>query len=57
MAHLVVGDDLLLPLGDDHAFALLAGQGHVHAVLQILLGHRMAAGPDGAQGCFVDDVG
>ena len=53
----MVGDDLLLPLGDDHALALLAGESHVHAVLEILLGHGVAAGADGTEGRLVDDVG
>ena len=57
VATLVVGDPLLLPVGEDQRIAALA---HHHAVsgrLEVLHGHRLAAPAHGVERRLVDQVG
>ena len=57
VAGLVVGDDVLLVLGQDRGLLLLAGDDHVDGLDEVLLVHAAPAKADGAEGGLVDDVG
>ena len=57
VADLMVGYDALFVVGQDGVLLLVACNDHLDALLQIGLGHALAACTHGAQGCFVDDVG
>ena len=57
VARLVVGHDLLLLVGEDPALFLVAGDDHLHALLQVLLGGVLPPRPHRPEGGLVDDVG
>ena len=57
VADLVVRDDLLLVIGQNGGLALLAGDDHLDALLEVLLGRTLATEADGAKGALVNDIG
>ena len=57
VADLMVGYDALFVIGQDGVLLLVACNDHLDALLQVGLGHALAARADGPQRGFVDDVG
>ena len=57
VADLVVGDDALFFVVEDLIFLLRTGQDRVHGLLQVKLGHSLAAVAHSAEGGLVHDVG
>ena len=57
VAHLVVGNQLLLEFREDAALLLRAGDDQLEGGQQVLLGHQLAALADGPEGGLVDEVG
>ena len=57
VADLMVGDDLLFPVGHHRALALRARDDGLDALLDVGLGEGLAPLSDGPQRRFVDDVG
>ena len=57
VAHLVIGHNALLLVGEHPALLLVARDDHLHALLQVLLGGKLAARTHRPQGGLVDDVG
>ena len=57
MADLVVGNDLLLVVGQHRGLTLLTGDDDLHRLLKVVLRRALATLADGAQSTLVDDVG
>ena len=57
VADLMVGYDALFVVGQDGVLLLVACNDHLNALLQVRLGHTLAACADGPQRGLVDNVG
>ena len=57
MTDLVVGDDHLLLVGHDLVLLLVPGDHHLHALLQVRLGHHSAPVAHRPKGSLVDHIG